>query len=358
MTPDPASGELELAENQELRLLFGLHHEVERVGSFDRLMHVAVRVLAPHFRATHAVVLAPERAAGLRTVAHMGTRAWDLEVARQILGAGRAAVPPEILYAPLRERGKVVALLMLARATAFARSELRVLLRAAEIISARLEDLGEERVVEVLARIDVKISRELRTVDLLYQILDGLELLTRYDHSGAILLFDREHSRLEVSAERIVWGKMKSPHIHQMLPLERDLAEMLQHENRGFRLRRGGPVETAGGGAAAPDTPAAPGTTAGAGAVTHETLRTSIDPLCEVYRDDMQLLAAPPERVVTLFELLSFGAIEGAPPRATRLPLRLVQRTSTASRVTVPGQESCVPSARPDAGARSTAMDG
>jgi PAS domain S-box-containing protein len=322
MTPDPVSGELQLADIQELRLLFGLRHEIERVGSFDRLMHVAVRILAPYFGATQAVVLAPERAAGLRTVAQLGTRTWDLEVARQILGAGRAAVPPEILYAPLRERGKAVALLLLARGTAFARSELRVLQRAAEIISDRLEDLGEERVVEVLARIDVKISRELRTVDLLYQILDGLELLTRYDHSGAILLFDRERSRLEVSAEKIVWRKMKSPHIHQLLPLERDLAEMLGHENRGFRLRRGAAAETSSGAGAASGTTAAP--TRPNRPPRRPCLRTSIDPLCEVYRDDIQLLSAPPERVVTLFELLSYGSIEGAPQESSMLLVPLL----------------------------------
>jgi DNA-binding LacI/PurR family transcriptional regulator len=45
------------------------------------------------------------------------------------------------------------------------------------------------------------------------------------------------------------------------------------------------------------------------------------------------------------------AAMAGAPRMAARLSLSLVQRTSTASRSTVPSQESCDPSARPDAGA-------
>jgi LacI family transcriptional regulator len=52
------------------------------------------------------------------------------------------------------------------------------------------------------------------------------------------------------------------------------------------------------------------------------------------------------------------AAMAGAPRSAARLTLSLVQRTSTAARSTVPSQESCDPSDRPDAELRHTARNG
>jgi PAS domain S-box-containing protein len=297
----PTRDDPTIQDAAELRLLHQLQHESQRAGSFERLMHVALRFVAPHFNAPHGVVLAPERAGGdLRIVCQLGARTWELDAARQILVSGRASVPPAVLYAPLRARGKPVALLMLARARPFSRPELRALLRLAEVTSARLADLAEARVVSVLARIDIKISRELRTVDLLYQILDGLEQLIRYDHSAAILLFDRERSRLEVSAEKIAWRKMKSPHVHRIVPLPRDVAELLQRDNRAFVLRR----------ATGPD--------------AGDAVATAVLPLCSVCADEPGLLDVPAPRLATLFELLGHGRDAGAPAEGAMLVVPLL----------------------------------
>ena len=302
---DPVSrpGALQTQEAAEFRLLEPLRHEIERVGSFDRLMHVVLRLVQPHFGAAQCAVLAPERAgATLRVVHQIGAPTWDPRFVQQILESGRAAAPPGLLYAVLREHGRAIAVLLLMRTTAYGRAELRLLLRAADIVSARLDALAETRVVDVLARIDLKISRELRTVDLLYQILDGLELLTRYDHSGAILLFDRERSCLEVSAERIVWRKMKSPSIHEMVALPRDLADLLHRDNRAFMLRRGVPPE------------------AGAAA----TVSTAVHPLCEISAGDLSLLDASEAGVATLFDKLHYGHGPEVPDEGSMLVVPLL----------------------------------
>ena len=294
--PDAAStaAEVQTQDIQELRLLQSLQREIERVGSFDRLMHVALRVLAAHFTAAHGVVLASERGGTvLRVVHQMGSGSWDAEVVRQIIATGRVDVPTTTLYAALRDRGKVIAVVLLSRAQPYARAELRALLRAAETIGARLADLSEARVVDVLARIDFKMSRELRTVDLLYQILDGLELLTRYDHSGAILLFDRERSCVEVSAEKIVWRKMKSPHIHRIVPIERDLTEVLQRHNRAFVLQDLDAV-------------------------------VSILPLCEIGLTEPGLFDAPRESLTALIEALRYDREAGTPDAACMLVVPLL----------------------------------
>jgi len=288
------SGEPQLHDAQELRLLHSLQHEIERVGSFDRLMHVALRVLVPHFAAAHGVVLASERGgAVLRVVHQMGSGTWDADVVRQVIASGRATVPPTTLYAALRDRGKVVGVLLLTRTQPFSRSDLRVLLRTAETVGARVADLSEARVVDVLARIDLKMSRELRTVDLLYQVLDALELLTRCDHSCAILLFDRERSCVEVSAEKIVWRKMKSPHIHRIIPIERGLTDVLQRHNRAFMLARAGAA-------------------------------VAVQPLCEIGAGEPGLLEAPAEEVAALLASLQYGREPGTPDEASMLVVPLL----------------------------------
>jgi hypothetical protein len=248
------------------------------------------------------VILAPERGrSGLRVVHQLGPRDWDADAAATVFTTGRAALPPNRLYALLREHGKPVAVLLLSRPDDFSRSDLRLLLRAVAVADDRLAELADDRVLDVLARIDRKISRELRTVDLLYQTLDGLEALTRYDHSAAILLFDRERSSLEVSAEKIVWRKMKSPHIHRVLPLDRDLAEMLQRENRAFVLGR---RDADGRGTA--------------------SVRLTVHPLCEVYRDDPKVLDAPAAGMASLFELLQYGRESGVPVPGSMLLVPLL----------------------------------
>ena len=285
--PTSAPGDPDLTDAHELRFVHALQRDISRVRSLERLAHVALRHVVPYLHAARGAVLAPERGvSGLYVAAQTGAGDWDLKLAREILATGRAATPPDLLYAVLRERGKSIAVMLLSRPQAFTRAELRTLMRATEILNEQIEHLAEARIVDVLARIDHKISRELRTVDLLYQILDTLELLTRYDHSAAILLFDRERSSLEVSAEKIAWGKKKSPNIRKVLPLERDIAELLQHENHGFMLRRD-PRSAAHDAA---------------------TVETSVHPLRETGVEDARLLDVSSARVATLFDRLRFGA--------------------------------------------------
>jgi PAS domain S-box-containing protein len=227
-------------EMRELRLRLQLQRDLRDVGSFDRLIHVFLRSVAPHFGATDGVVLAGGRGANLRIVHRLGKRTWDLDVGREILESKRVNLPDGTLYLPLSERGKRIAVMLLSRDTPFESHTLPSLRRLGAIFNERLDALAESRVVEVLARIERKIASELQTSDLLYQILAGLQLLVRYDHSGSILLLDRERSRLVVRAEKISWRKMKSPHVNQTMGLDAELVDLLRVYNRSFLLESHG----------------------------------------------------------------------------------------------------------------------
>ncbi len=225
-------------ELEALRLTLRIERELHDVGSFERVAHVVLRAVVPHFRASAGVVLAASRSGTLHVAHRMGKHTWDEDLVRQILASGRAEPPDGVLFQALYERGKRIAVLLLARETSFDREDLAVLRRVGNVVHQRLDAMAEERVVDTLARIERKISSELRTVDLLYLILDSLQRLVRYDHSASILLVDREHSRLEVRAEKIVWRKMKSPHVHDTLTVSEALTETLRVAKRAFLLQR------------------------------------------------------------------------------------------------------------------------
>jgi len=288
----PADFDAEAQELREFRLCQQILHELKSVGSLERALHVALRELVEALGASEGLVFAAGRGDQLRIVHRIGAREWDPALARGILAAGRATVPPEVLYLSLRERGKAIAVLLLGRTQPFLRTELRALLRAGELVNERLDALAEARVVEVLARIERKIGSELRTVDLLYQILDGLQLLVRYDHGGAILLVDRERSRLVVRADKVVWQKAKSPHIQTTLELEPELQELLTVRDRAFVL--GSPL--------------------GAGAV---------QPLFEA--DETAAATLEPKRLQALYERLCFACRDSqVPPERSMLVVPLL----------------------------------
>src|SRR5262245_34888179 len=120
----PADFGAEAQELREFRLCQQILHELKSVGSLERALHVALRELVDALGASDGVVFVAGRGDQLRIVHRIGAREWDLALARGILAAGRATVPPEVLYLSLRERGKPIAVLLLGRTQPFLRTEL------------------------------------------------------------------------------------------------------------------------------------------------------------------------------------------------------------------------------------------
>jgi K+-sensing histidine kinase KdpD len=88
----------------------------------------------------------------------------------------------------------------------------------------------------------------LRPQDLFYQILHGLQSLTRYDHSSALLIADRQEDALELVAEQIAWRKGKSQRIGLKLALNEGVwALMSDHTVYGFDWRHDGWEDWSGG---------------------------------------------------------------------------------------------------------------
>ncbi len=327
----PSQHAHEEQELREFRLCQHLLHELKSVGSLERALHIALRDLVAAFGAADGVVFAAGRGDTLRIVHRIGAREWDPEVVRGILATGRATVSPDILYLTLRERGKPIAVLLLHRSTPFPRTDLRMLLRAGTLVDESLDTLAESRVVDVLARIERKIASELRTLDLLYQVLDGLRFLVRYDHSGSILLVDRERSRLVVRADKVVWQKMKSPYVQKTLDVELEIMDLLRVRDRAFLL--------SGDSGKCSAQPLDAGADAASLQVAPTHLRRLYDLLCDSCRSDVgpqeaSMLVVPlifGERLLGVLKLSDVG-VAAFTPADVAVVGRFVEKMSTAIR--------------------------
>src|SRR5436853_6055162 len=135
----------------------------------------------------------------------------------------------------LRRRGKTVGVLVADQAAhqPWVEPDRQFLLQLTARVSDELPRLREKQLTEAQLRIATQLLEDRRPNDIFYHVLDALHHLTRYDHSGALLIY--EGRRVEGSersafadpstlnppsstnvllrAEKITWEKRKSQHV-------------------------------------------------------------------------------------------------------------------------------------------------
>ena len=99
-----------------------------------------------------------------------------------------------------------------------------------------IDQIDQERVREVRARVDRKVLEQSHPKHLFYEVLHGIRSLTAYDHSAALLTYDDEVDALEVVAEQITWQKAKGQNVGRKLPLTAAAARAALPAH-GLRLR-------------------------------------------------------------------------------------------------------------------------
>lgn len=165
---------------------------------------------------------------------------WDAHFLAAFIRGKKQQIPPHLALGRLRRRGRMAGVLAVrSSGPAFdwdAREALSAVAEAASEIVARMD---EEQIRDVRARLDCKLMEQLRPKDLFYQILHGLRSLTDYDHSAALLIYNRTTQTLEVAAEQIAWKKGKSQKIGLPLPLTEAQLELL-HTNVVYGFDRDG----------------------------------------------------------------------------------------------------------------------
>lgn len=140
---------------------------------------------------------------------------WDTSLLAGLAGAEGTTIPLGYLGARIERRGRAWAAMVARRpGGTFTTAQRHALQRIAAEISYRIAQLDRERLAEVRSRIDFKIMRDLSPKDLYYQILDGLHVLTGYDHSAGLFILEPGAQQLELVAEQVAWQKkMKSARI-------------------------------------------------------------------------------------------------------------------------------------------------
>ena len=165
--------------------------------------------------------------------------AWDLRLLTEFLRGERPIIPHDTLLAKLRRRDRPWGTIGLRRpGVPYEKTAVRALARVAAEISAAIQRIDRDRLLEVRARIDGKVVQQIPSKDLFYQILDGLRSLTGYDHSSAVLIYEDEPDRLRVAAEQIAWFKGKSRRIGHVLPLSEPELNLLRAEGAVYGFDR------------------------------------------------------------------------------------------------------------------------
>ncbi len=216
------------------------------VENEQRLFEVAARRVSALLRLEGVAILLYDALADrCRIAARAGrSRPVDETVARAFVRFERPEVPRDRVMALLRRRSKTIGLLVADGLTgqSWSETDRQLLLQLTARVSDELPRLREKQLTEAQLRIATQLLEDRRPNDVFYHILDALHHLTRYDHSGALLIFDRERHSLQLRAEKITWEKGKSRQIGLIVPVEGDLARELTGGQPAAARR--GPGET------------------------------------------------------------------------------------------------------------------
>jgi signal transduction histidine kinase len=232
-------GELRL-----MKFLGDLSGRLAGTRDAESALRFIVRACKEHFEASAACLAVTEppheRASLMFSIPQQ--HLWDLPMFAGVTRGQKPPVHPNLVFARIRRRDRGWGVLALYRSNVeFDKAERQALVKIGVTVSALLRDFDLQRINEVRDRIDRKIMEELRPIDLSYQILDALRSLTRYDHSGAVLMNDGTDAALELVAEQIAWRKQKSARIGSRLALTTEILPWLgTHVVYGFTRTRDG----------------------------------------------------------------------------------------------------------------------
>ena len=109
------------------------------------------------------------------------------------LRGDKVRVPPELMLARIRRHGRMWGALAVRAAGGDYHWDRRQAFSSIGALANELIDqIDQERVREVRARVDRKILEQSLPKHLFYEVLHGIRSLTAYDHSAALLTYDDE----------------------------------------------------------------------------------------------------------------------------------------------------------------------
>jgi signal transduction histidine kinase len=197
----------------------------------EKVLRAALRLGLDLFRAREGCV-ATVRPGGAEARILFGVPPegeWDRPMLAGFLRGDKVRVPPELMLARIRRHGRMWGALALRAPGADYHWDARQAFSTIGTLANELIDqMDQERVREVRARVDRKVLEQSQPKNLFYEVLHGIRSLTAYDHSAALLTYDAELDALEVVAEQVAWQKAKGRNVGRKLPLTESLRALLR----------------------------------------------------------------------------------------------------------------------------------
>ncbi len=145
---------------------------------------------------------------------------WDGDLIAGFLRGEKVRVPPDLMLARIRRHGRMWgALALRSSGPDYHWDDRQGLSSIAALANELIDQIDQERVREVRARVDRKVLEQSQPKHLFYEVLHGLRSLTAYDHSAALLTYDPEPNALEVVAEQVAWQKAKGRNVGRKVSL-------------------------------------------------------------------------------------------------------------------------------------------
>lgn len=222
-----------------------LEHNLQQIAKEGKVQRYFLKALRQIFEAETAWYVAVP-VTGAKPTWDGADRPCDLELVRAFAKQQEPELPPHLLLAPVRVHGRLTAVVAIDKAEgSFPIGSGHELNGLCNSLAEELEAREERRVDEILLDIKEEILRDLRPQDLVYRILHGLRRLVDYDHSSALLIYDRTLGALRLEAEQIAWVRAKSRAIGRELPISKKLVEELRLRGERIVSRRRGVMDAA-----------------------------------------------------------------------------------------------------------------
>jgi two-component system, NtrC family, sensor kinase len=211
--------------------LWRFRTQFREVCDADKVLKSALRLGLDFFRAQEGCVATLRPGGGeariLFPVPADGW--WDRPMLAGFLrGDDKVRVPPELMLARIRRHGRMWGALAVRSQSVYHWDERQAFSSIGALANELIDQIDQERVREVRARVDRKVLEQSLPKHLFYEVLHGIRSLTAYDHSAALLTYDQELGGLEVVAEQITWQKAKGRNVGRKLPMTAEVRDRLR----------------------------------------------------------------------------------------------------------------------------------
>lgn len=210
--------------------LWKLRNQLREGRDPEKVLKASLRLGMDHFQASEGCIAWVRPTGGHARVlfAVPGGSWWDGGLIAGFLRGEKVRVPLDTMLARIRRHGRMWgAFVLRTLGREYHWDDRQGLSSIGALANELIDQIDQERVREVRARVDRKVLEQSQPKHLFYEVLHGIRSLTSYDHSAMLMTYDPDADALEVVAEQIAWQKAKGRDVGREVPLNAALRTFL-----------------------------------------------------------------------------------------------------------------------------------